>query len=85
VAVALGVSSSAVWASDLDTISQRVTADLLSSLPSTSSVQGYMSTIRADGSWADVDYANTAQTNWLPLTHASASSRCRATAASRMR
>lgn len=28
-----------------------------------------MSSIRADGSWADVDYTNTAQTNWLPLAH----------------
>jgi chondroitin AC lyase len=28
-----------------------------------------ISTINANGSWPDVDYANTAQTNWEPLTH----------------
>src|SRR5437868_4682731 len=56
-------------ASDLDTISQRVTAQLLSSLPSTSTVQGYMNSLQANGSWSDIDYSSTAQTNWVPLTH----------------
>ena len=32
-------------------------------------VAAVISTINANGSWSDVDYANTAQTNWEPLTH----------------
>ena len=56
-------------ADDLATIGQRVTAQLLSSSPSASTVQGYMSSLQANGSWADVNYASTAATNWSPLTH----------------
>src|SRR5262249_24786782 len=39
------------------------------SLPSTLSVQGYMNSLQSNGSWSDINYANTAQTNWTPLTH----------------
>jgi hypothetical protein len=56
-------------ATDLDAIAQRVTDQLLSSVPSASTVQGYMNSLSANGSWSDVNYANTAQTNWTPLTH----------------
>jgi chondroitin AC lyase len=56
-------------ATDLDTIAQRVTDQLLSSVPSASTVQGYMNSLSASGSWSDINYANTAQTNWTPLTH----------------
>ena len=59
----------AASATDLDTIAQRVTSQLLSSVPSTSTVQGYMNSLSANGSWSDINYANTAQTNWTPLTH----------------
>ncbi|MDR1737760.1 MAG: polysaccharide lyase 8 family protein [Candidatus Symbiothrix sp.] len=30
---------------------------------------GYLSSMQTNGSWSDIDYANTAQTDWLPLTH----------------
>ena len=65
------VFAAASWAagSDLDSISQRVTSQLLSSLPSTATVQGYMNGLQANGSWSDIDYSNTSQTNWLPLPH----------------
>src|SRR6478752_1503987 len=56
-------------ATDLDTIAQRVTDQLLSSVPSASTVQGYMNSLSANGSWSDINYANMAQTNWTPLTH----------------
>jgi chondroitin AC lyase len=56
-------------ADDLATITQRVTAQLLSSVPSTSTVQGYMNSLQSNGSWSDINYANMAQTNWTPLTH----------------
>jgi autotransporter-associated beta strand protein len=56
-------------ADDLATIDQRVTAQLLSSAPSTSSVQSDMNSLQSNGSWSDINYSNTAQTNWVPLTH----------------
>ncbi len=69
VAAAALVQSAAVRADDVATISQRVTSQLLSSLPSTSTVQSDMNSLQANGSWSDINYANTAQTNWTPLTH----------------
>lgn len=36
---------------------------------SVSSTRSYMSSIQSDGSWADIDYSSTAQTNWAPVTH----------------
>src|SRR5277367_6826174 len=54
---------------DLTTIAQRVTSQLLSSSPSLSTVQGYMSSLQANGSWTDIDYGSTAATNWSPGTH----------------
>jgi chondroitin AC lyase len=74
-AIAAGVAVSSLiharvaHADDLGTISQRVTSQLLSSLPSTSTVQNEMNTLQSNGSWTDIDYSNTAQTNWVPLTH----------------
>ena len=53
----------------MSTITQRVTAQLLSSSPSTSSVQSDMSSLQPNGSWTDINYASTAATNWSPLTH----------------
>ena len=63
------VGTPRVHADDLATISDRVTADLLSSLPSLSSVQGYLSSQQSNGSWSDITYTSTAATNWSPLTH----------------
>ncbi|MGN6369507.1 MAG: polysaccharide lyase family 8 super-sandwich domain-containing protein [Phycisphaerae bacterium] len=56
-------------AADFDTISQRVQSNLLGKAPSTSTVKGYMNSLQPDGSWTDINYASTAQTNWSPLTH----------------
>ncbi len=56
-------------ATDLDTITQRLTSQLISQDPSDSTVEGYMSTLQSNGSWSDINYANTAQTNWTPATH----------------
>ncbi|MDB5327555.1 MAG: hypothetical protein JWM57_3124, partial [Phycisphaerales bacterium] len=66
----LGIATlSPARADDLSTITDRVTTDLLSSLPSAQAVQGYLSSQQANGSWADISYASTAATNWSPLTH----------------
>ncbi|WP_265594503.1 polysaccharide lyase family 8 super-sandwich domain-containing protein [Haloferula sp. BvORR071] len=54
---------------DLAVVEQRLEAEFLASVPSTATVQSYQSTLLADGSWADVPYTNTAQTNWAPMTH----------------
>ena len=56
-------------AADFDTITSRVQSQLLSNAPSTSTVQGYMNSEAANGSWSDITYTSTAQTNWSPLTH----------------
>lgn len=56
-------------AADLTTVEQRLEAEFLASVPSTATVQSYQSSLLADGSWADVPYTNTAQTNWAPMTH----------------
>lgn len=34
-----------------------------------SSTRSYMSSIQSDGSWSDIEYSSTAQTNWAPITH----------------
>ena len=36
---------------------------------SVSSTRSYMSNIQSDGSWSDINYSSTAQTNWAPVTH----------------
>ena len=56
-------------ADDMSTITSRVQSQLLGNAPSTSTVQGYMNTQQANGSWTDIDYTSHAQTNWVPLTH----------------
>lgn len=62
-------AATAQTAADLATVEQRLEAEFLASVPSTSTVQSYQSTLLVDGSWADVPYTNTAQTNWAPMTH----------------
>ena len=56
-------------ASDITTVDQRLTAQLLTGTPSSSTVQGYMNSLQSNGSWSDINYSNTAQTNWTPLQH----------------
>ena len=58
-------------ADDLSTINSRVDSQLLANAPSTSTVQGYMNSLQSNGSWADVSYSSTAQTDWSPGTHLS--------------
>jgi autotransporter-associated beta strand protein len=66
---ALLVPPRAVAQTDLQTITTRYTAQLISEDPSDSTVEGYMSTLESNGSWPDINYSNTAQTNWTPATH----------------
>jgi autotransporter-associated beta strand protein len=54
---------------DLQTITQREQAELIDQDPSDSTVEGFMSSLQSNGSWSDIDYQNTAETNWTPATH----------------
>jgi chondroitin AC lyase len=60
---------SAARASDMSTVDTNLTDYLISQTPSTSTVQGYISSLQSNGSWTDIDYSSTAQTGWDPLTH----------------
>ncbi len=76
-ALVLGASGTRLAvADDIATISSRVQSQLLPLAPTDATVQAYMSSQRTDpsnpstfGSWADINYASTAQTNWSPGTH----------------
>jgi autotransporter-associated beta strand protein len=70
------INGRSVCADDMGTISSRVQSQLLSAVPSDATIQGYMSSEATDplnpstfGSWSDINYASTAQTNWSPGTH----------------
>lgn len=56
-------------ADDLTTVRQRVVSDLLDSVPSASTVNGYTTSLNSNGSWSDIDYNSTADVSWNPLTH----------------
>ena len=56
---------------DLDTVATRIKSDLTASAPTTSTVNGYLTSLGADGRWSDVNYADTSQTGWSQQTHLS--------------
>jgi len=56
-------------ADDLQTLDQRLIADILASKASQSTVNGYLSTLQANGSWTDVNYADHSRTVWNPQNH----------------
>jgi chondroitin AC lyase len=67
-AATTGIFVVPTFASDLTTVEQRISSDLIASDPSDSTVGGYISSEQSNGSWSDINYANTAQTNWTPAT-----------------
>ena len=56
-------------AADLTTVESRIEQGILGSVPSASTLATYRADLQANGSWADIDYASTAQTNWEPQGH----------------
>jgi chondroitin AC lyase len=68
VAIMLCGGASAL-ATDLQTVSQRVIAQDLSSIASATTIEGYESSLQSNGSWSDINYADTSATNWSPDTH----------------
>ena len=69
VAMVLQANGRFAVADDVDTVKQRITDNLLSSVSSASTINGYSSSLNSNGSWSDVAYASTANTSWEPLTH----------------
>lgn len=70
--VMLAVASTAgVRGDDLDTVAARIKSDLWSAAPSTSTVNGYLTSLGTNGRWSDVNYADTSQTGWSQQTHLS--------------
>ncbi|WP_428306746.1 polysaccharide lyase family 8 super-sandwich domain-containing protein [Lacipirellula sp.] len=71
-AIAIALTASfgrPLHADDLATVRDRLVADLLSSVPSASTVNGYRSSLSANGSWSDVDYGSLSRVDWEPMTH----------------
>jgi chondroitin AC lyase len=64
-----GGQSEAQGDAEMELVSTRIRESLNSGVATTSSVDQLQSTLRADGTWADIDYASTAQTDWVPRTH----------------
>jgi chondroitin AC lyase len=60
-----------IHATDLDTLKQRVINDLMVTVNSTqvSNVTPFITSMTTNGSWSDINYTSTAQTNWPPQTH----------------
>lgn len=54
---------------DMDLVKSRIRQSLSTGLSSVATIQGYQSSLQSDGTWADIDYASTAQTNWPPRIH----------------
>ena len=64
-------AATTVRGDDLDTVATRIKTDLWSAAPSTSTVNGYLTTLGTNGRWNDVSYTDTSQTGWSQQTHLS--------------
>ncbi len=66
--VAVAVAAAA-HGDDLDTVAARIRSDLTASALSAGTTNGYLTSLGANGRWADVNYADTSQTGWSQQTH----------------
>jgi len=55
--------------SQINIVTERLRSNLISGPERDSIVADYLNTLKPDGSWGDIDYANTSNTNWQPGTH----------------
>lgn len=55
--------------SQINTITKRLREDMISQPFNDTEITGYLNSLNADGSWSDIDYANTSNTNWDPVKH----------------
>jgi len=61
--------AAAALGDDIDTVATRIRADLTASALSAGTTNGFLTSLGADGRWADVNYADTSQTGWSQQTH----------------
>jgi autotransporter-associated beta strand protein len=54
---------------DLVVVEARVGQNILGSVPSAATVASSRTSLQANGSWPDINYASTSQTNWAPQGH----------------
>lgn len=66
--VLLCLSTPSAFASEIDTLRDRLRADFVATTD-ISEVANFLSTQNPDGSWPDVNYANTDESRWLPILH----------------
>jgi chondroitin AC lyase len=55
--------------SQINIVTERLRSNLISGPERDSIVANYLNTLKPDGSWGDIDYTNTSNTNWQPGTH----------------
>lgn len=60
-----------VRADDFLAVEQRIIARVQANPAKASTVNGYLASLRADGSWGDINYADISRTTWSPTTHMS--------------
>jgi hypothetical protein len=64
------ISGGAALATDMDTVEQRIIADVMATLPTDSTVQTRMNTLGADGRWSTLTYNTTTTTIHASSVHA---------------
>lgn len=69
VAWAIMVSDLRAQTADMDLVKSRIRQALSTGLASSTTIAGHQANLQADGTWPDINYASTAQTNWPPRTH----------------
>ncbi|OYV04079.1 MAG: hypothetical protein CFE26_18805, partial [Verrucomicrobiales bacterium VVV1] len=62
-------SSAFSQSADMELVKSRIRQNLSTGLSSVTTIQGYQSTLQTNGTWTDIDYTSTAQTNWPPRIH----------------
>lgn len=69
VAWAVMTSNLTAQTADMDLVKSRIRLALSTGLASSSTIGEHQASLQADGTWPDINYASTAQTNWPPRTH----------------
>ena len=64
-----GTQQLAAQSVDMDLVSSRICQSLSAGLSDAATIQSYQASLRPDGTWADIDYASTAQSYWPPRLH----------------
>ncbi|MCU0748663.1 MAG: hypothetical protein MUF13_03860, partial [Akkermansiaceae bacterium] len=63
------VSHLSAQTAEMDLVKSRIRQSLSTGLASTTTIAEHQASLQADGTWPDINYASTAQTNWPPRTH----------------